>query len=90
MPSERLEDTIRSVRTTTSTATDERIMAAIEAAMSKQNEQRPASVHTSGLIRRIIMKNRRTKFAAAPLRHFISGLIEVPKLLQMDNMMKRM
>jgi len=65
MPSERLEDTIRSVRTTTSTATDERIMAAIEAAMSKQNEQRPASVHTSGLIRRIIMKNRITKFAAA-------------------------
>ena len=65
MPSERLEDTIRSVRTMTSTATDERIMAAIEAAMSKQNEQRPASVHTSGLIRRIIMKNRITKFAAA-------------------------
>jgi len=65
MPSERLEDTIRSVRTTTSTATDERIMAAIEAAMSKQNEQRPASVHTSGLIRRIIMKNRITKLATA-------------------------
>ena len=65
MPSERLEDTIRSVRVTTSAATDERIMAAIEAAMVKQNEQHPASVRTSGLIRRTIMNSKWTRLATA-------------------------
>jgi hypothetical protein len=64
MSSEKIEDTIRNVRLTTSAATDERIMAVAEAAMAKPNEQ-PARVGKSGPIRRIIMKSKWTKLATA-------------------------
>ncbi len=63
--SERIEDVIRSVRFKTSAATDERVMAAAEAAMEKQNEQLPVSVRKSGTIRRNIMKSKWTKLATA-------------------------
>jgi len=65
MSSERMEDTIRNVRLTTSAATDERIMAAAEAAMAKPNEQQAAPVRTSGPIRRTIMNSKWTKLATA-------------------------
>jgi hypothetical protein len=65
MPSQRIEDVIRSVRLTTSAATDERITAAGQVAMAKRNEQRPASVHTGAAIRRIIMDSKWTKLATA-------------------------
>ncbi len=65
MSSERIEDAIRNVKVTTSAATDERIMAAAEAAMAKPNEQQPATVRTSGPIRRNIMKSTWTKLATA-------------------------
>ncbi len=65
MPSKRIEDVIRNVRVTTSAATDERIANAVEAAIEKQNEQRPTSVRTGGAIRRIIMKSNWTKLATA-------------------------
>jgi hypothetical protein len=65
MSSEKIEDAIRNVRLTTSTATDERIMAAAEAAMAKPNEQQPARVGMSGQIRRIIMNSKWTKLATA-------------------------
>ena len=63
--SDRIEDVIRSVRFKTSAATDERVMAAAEAAMEKQNEQLPVSVRKSGTIRRNIMKSKWTKLATA-------------------------
>ncbi len=65
MSSEKIEDAIRNVRLTTSAATDERIMAAAEAAMAKPNEQQPARIGMSGQIRRIIMKSKWTKLATA-------------------------
>ena len=65
MSSEKIEDAIRNVRLTTSAATDERIMAAAEAAMAKPNEQQPARVGMSGQIRRIIMNSKWTKLATA-------------------------
>jgi hypothetical protein len=65
MPSQKIEDVIRSVKLTTSAATDERITAAGEAAMAKRNEQHPASVHTGAAIRRIIMNSKWTKLATA-------------------------
>jgi hypothetical protein len=60
-----MEDAIRDVRLTTSTATDERIMAAAEAAMKKTHERHSAAVRTSGTIRRIIMNSKWTKLATA-------------------------
>ncbi len=65
MSSEKIEDAIRNVKLTTSAATDERIMAAAEAAMAKPNEQQPARVGMSGQIRRIIMNSKWIKFASA-------------------------
>ncbi len=65
MSSEKIEDTIRNVRLTTSTATDERIMMAAEAAMTKPKEKQPARIDTSGQIRRIIMNSKWTKLATA-------------------------
>lgn len=65
MSSEKIEDSIRNVRLTTSAATDERIMTAAEAAMAKPNEQQPARVGMSGQIRRIIMNSKWTKLATA-------------------------
>jgi len=64
-PSKRIEDAIRNARVTTSAAADERIMAATEAAMAKAIEQQPAPLHTSGPIRRNIMKSKWTKLATA-------------------------
>ena len=64
-PTRRIEDMVRRARTTTSAATDARVADAIEAAIKKQNEQRPASVRTGGTIRRIIMKSNWTKLATA-------------------------
>lgn len=65
MPSEEIEDAIRSARVTTDAAGDERIIAAAEAAMAKRNQQQPAPIGTSGPIRRAIMKNTWTKLATA-------------------------
>ncbi|MHC4330317.1 MAG: hypothetical protein ACYSWW_19585 [Planctomycetota bacterium] len=62
---ERIEDLIRNAKVTTSATSDERIIAAVEAATTKQNEQYPASVRTGGAIRRIIMKSNWTKLATA-------------------------
>jgi len=64
-PSKKLEDVIRSVRATTSAATDERITAAVEAAKAKQHEQSAAGVHAGGRKRRIIMRSNWTKLATA-------------------------
>lgn len=64
-PTRRIEDMVRSARTTTSAATDVRVADAVEAAIVKQNEKRPAPVHTGGGIRRIIMKSNWTKLATA-------------------------
>ncbi len=64
-PTERIEDLIHNARVTTSATTDERIIAAVEAATTKPNEQHPASVRTGGTIRRIIMKSNWTKLATA-------------------------
>ena len=65
MPTERIEDLIRNAKVTTSATSDERIIAAVEAATTKPNGQRPASVRTGGAIRRIIMKSNWTKLATA-------------------------
>jgi hypothetical protein len=62
---ERTEEKIRRARVTTSAAADERIMAAVEAAMAKRNEQYSAGVQTSGGIRRTIMRTKWTRLAAA-------------------------
>ena len=62
---DRIEDVIRHARTTTSAATDERIMAMGEAAMAKRNDQRAAPAGTGGGIRRMIMKSNWTKLATA-------------------------
>ncbi|OHB63854.1 MAG: hypothetical protein A2168_08845 [Planctomycetes bacterium RBG_13_50_24] len=64
-PAKRIEDIVRNVRTTTSEATDERIISIGEAAMAKRNEQQLAAVHTGSGIRRIIMKSNWIKLAAA-------------------------
>jgi hypothetical protein len=48
MPSERIEDAIRRVRQTTSSATDERIITSGEAAMAKRNTQHPAAMRSAG------------------------------------------
>jgi len=64
-PSKKLEDVIRSVRATTSAATDERISAAVEAAKVKRHEQCAAGVRTGGRIRRIIMRSNWIKVATA-------------------------
>lgn len=64
-PTSRIEDMVRGARTTTSTTTDARVADAVEAAISKRKKQRPASVRTSGAIRRIIMKSNWTKLATA-------------------------
>jgi hypothetical protein len=65
MPSKRIEDAIRSARSTTSAATDERIMAVAEAAMARPNEQHAAPVRTSGSMRRSIMRSNWTRLATA-------------------------
>ncbi len=65
MPSEEIEDAIRSARVTTDAAGDERIISAAEAAMAKRNQQQPAPIGTSGPIGRAIMKNKWTKLATA-------------------------
>jgi hypothetical protein len=64
-PTRRIEDMVRNARITTSTTTDARVADAVEAAITKQNEQRTASVRTGGAIRRIIMKSNWTKLATA-------------------------
>jgi hypothetical protein len=63
-PSE-IENTIRSARATTRAETDERIMAAAEAAMGKSNQQQFAHPHISGALRRMIVNNKITKLAVA-------------------------
>jgi len=65
MASDRMEDAIRSVKLTTSAATDDRIMTAAQAAMPRPSEQPPALVRTSGQIRRTIMKSKWTRLTAA-------------------------
>jgi hypothetical protein len=65
MPSTRIEDAIRSARSTTSAATDKRIMAVAEAAMARPDEQHPAPIRTSGSIRRTIMRRNWTRLATA-------------------------
>lgn len=62
---QKIEDLIRDARVTTSAATDARVAEAVEAAIEKQNEQPPASVHTEGAIRRIIMKSNWVKLTTA-------------------------
>jgi len=74
MPTRIIEDMVRSSRTTTSAATDARVADAVEAAIRKQNEQSPASVHMDGAIRRIIMKSNWTKLATAAAIIFTIGL----------------
>jgi len=64
-PTRRIEDMVRSARTTTSTAADERVADAVEAAISKRNKRSSASVCMGGAIRRIIMKSNWTKLATA-------------------------
>jgi hypothetical protein len=64
-PTSRIEDMVRSARTITNTTTDARVADAVEAAISKRKRQSPASVHTIGAIRRIIMKSNWTKLATA-------------------------
>jgi hypothetical protein len=64
-PTRNIEDRIRSARTTTRAATDERIIAVGEAAMAKRNEQSSTGVCTSGEIRRMIMRSNWTKLATA-------------------------
>lgn len=64
-PIRKIEDRIRNARTTTSAATDERIITVGEAAMAKRNEQPSASVCTGGVIRRMIMNSNWTKLATA-------------------------
>lgn len=64
-PTSRIEDMVRGARTTTSASIDARVADAVEAAIKKQNEKRPASVRTGGAIRRIIMKSNWTKLATA-------------------------
>ena len=65
MPSQRIEDVIRNARVTTNASTDKRVANAVEAAIEKQKEQRPASVRMSGAVRRIIMKSNWIKLATA-------------------------
>lgn len=65
MSSEKIEESIRNLRLTTSTATDERIMLVAEAAMAKPKEIQPALIGTSGQLRRIIMNSKWTKLATA-------------------------
>ena len=60
-----IEDWIRNARTTTSAATDERIIAVGEATMAKRNEQYSVGVRISGVIRRMIMNSNWTKLATA-------------------------
>ena len=74
-PTSRIEDMVRSARTITSAATDARVADAVEAAISKRNKQRPASVRTSGAIRRIIMKSNWTKLATAATIIIAIGLV---------------
>jgi hypothetical protein len=66
---------VRSARTTTSAATDARVAEAVEAAIAKQNENRSASIFTSGAIRRIIMKRNWTKLATAATIIVAIGLV---------------
>ena len=75
MSSQNIEDVIRHARVTTSAATDARVADAVEAAISKRNRQSPASVHTSGTIRRIIMKSNWTKLATAATIIIAIGLV---------------
>jgi hypothetical protein len=74
-PTSRIEDMVRSARTTTSTATDARVADAVEAAISKRNIQRSVSVRTSGAIRRFIMKSNWTKLATAATIIVAMGLV---------------
>jgi hypothetical protein len=74
MPSQRIEDVIRNARITTSAAADARVADAVEAAIRKQNEQRPASVRTGGAIGRIIMKSNWTKLSTAAAIIVATGL----------------
>lgn len=74
MSSKRIEDVIRNARITTSATADERIADAVEAAIAKQDEQRPASVRTGGAIRRIIMKSNWTKLTTAAAIIVATGL----------------
>jgi len=73
-PSYKIEDVIRNARTTTRSATDERIIALGEAATAKRNEQRPAAIRAGGVIRRIIMKSNWTKLATAAAIIIATGL----------------
>jgi len=74
-PTGRIEDMVRGARTTTSMATDARVADAVEAVISKRNEQRSASVRMSGAVRRIIMKSNWTKLATAATIIVAIGLV---------------
>lgn len=64
-PANRIEDRIRNARTTTSVATDERIIALGEAAMAKLNEEHITAHHTPDSIKRIFLNKYWTKLATA-------------------------
>lgn len=63
-PSE-IENAIRTARATTRPETDERILAAAEAAMGKPNQQESVHPRMSGTLRRMIMNNKIAKLAVA-------------------------
>ena len=73
-PIQKIEDRIRSARTTTSKATDQRIIALGEAEMTKRNEQSSTSVRTSGVIRRMIRNSTLLKLATAAVILIATGL----------------
>jgi hypothetical protein len=73
-PTRRIEDMVRSARTTTSAATDARIADAVETAIQKQNEQHRPAVHKAGGIRRMIMNSNWIKFATAAAVVAVIGL----------------
>ncbi|MFC1635247.1 hypothetical protein ACFL5Z_10440 [Planctomycetota bacterium] len=73
-PTRNIEDWVRNARTTTRAATDERIIAIGEVAMTKRNEQSSAGVLTGGVIRRMIMNRYWTKLATAATIIVVIGL----------------
>ena len=63
-PEKEIEDIVRNARTTTSAATDERIIALGESAIARRNKERTA-VHTGSGVMRIIVNGNWTKLATA-------------------------
>jgi len=74
-PTRRIEDMVRGARTTTSASIDTRVAEAVEAAIKKHNEKRPAFIRTGRAIRRIIMKSNWTKLATAATIIIAIGLV---------------